>query len=84
MPLFLFKCPKCLSVIEKLVTSGKDHDILCDECGEKCEKEISVCFGRTSLDAKTLYNEKILPDAKRINDQIAGGNDDVFFDICGE
>ena len=84
MPLFMFKCPRCEIVVEKLIKDIKKQEVLCEECGELCERQMSMCYNRVYLDSKALYNDKILPDINRINKDINSGKDDAFFDICGE
>jgi hypothetical protein len=36
------------------------------------------------MDSKILYDEKILPDVKKIGKELSAGKDSTFFDICGE
>lgn len=85
MPLYTYKCTKCEYIIEKFIhLSDENVEILCGECGNKCERQISICKNRTEIDAKTIYNEKIIPETKKIMDGMHDGNDSDFFDIYGD
>ena len=86
MPLFTFKCPKCNAVVEVFMLHYvEDTIMMCKVCGVLCVRQFSVSGGaRVELDAKTLYAEKIKPEADRISKQISEGNDSAFLDICGE
>jgi putative FmdB family regulatory protein len=84
MPMFSFICSGCQKETEKFINNIDEVDIKCEACGETCERQFSQFRSNTVLDAKTLYNEKILPDVKRISDNIDKGKDADFLDICGE
>jgi len=83
MPLFLYKCPKCEEISEQLV-SGSDVEVMCEKCKEKCERQMNMHKNRTQLDAKVLYNDKIMPEVRRISKEIDKEKESTMFDICGE
>ena len=84
MPLFSFKCTECEFIVEKMIGADGYQDVICEECGAVCKRLFSMCGNRTRLNAKDFYNEKILPGVKKFGDDLNSGNDDAFFDICGE
>jgi len=84
MPLFMFECLICKIIVEKLIRSDDNQEVLCETCGEKCDKQFSLFYNRSEQGAQALYRDKILPDVKKISNDINNGKDDVFFDICGE
>lgn len=85
MPLFSYKCSKCEHEVERFQhNSEEDLEITCEECGEKCVKQLPFTHTRVWLEAKDFYKEKIAPDAKKIMDNINRGKDKDFFDIYGD
>jgi putative FmdB family regulatory protein len=85
MPLFTFACPDCGQLLEKFLHKIKDdEEVLCEKCGAKCTRQFSLFGSRVELDAKTLYKEKVAPDAKKIMDGINKGKDKDFFDVYGD
>jgi putative FmdB family regulatory protein len=83
MPLFNFKCGKCDIVFERFMHASKE-DVICEKCGEICEKIFSVCGNRVELNSKDLYEQQIMPDAKRMMDNMRNGKDSDFCDVYGE
>jgi putative FmdB family regulatory protein len=86
MPLFTFKCESCGHLMEKFFHKvDEDTEVLCEECGShECHRKFSDFGAKVCLDAKTLYNEKIAPDAKRIMDNMRKDKKDAFSDIYGD
>lgn len=84
MPLFLFKCVTCEIIIEKLSNNIKNLEVICEKCGKKCERQFSIHRNRTELNAKTFYKEKILPDVKRISNELDSEKESTISDICGD
>ena len=84
MPLFIFKCLDC-GVEEERFLFNSDCEIFCNKCGSKnLERRFSICNSEVYHDAKTIYNEQILPDVKRIQEEIDNGNEETLADIFGE
>lgn len=85
MPLYNYKCPDCEYIIEKFQYKPSDViEIICERCGSQCEKQLPFAYSRVWLDAKSMYDNKIAPDAKRIMDNMANGKDGDFIDIYGD
>lgn len=85
MPLFTFKCPKCDFTIEKFLHRlADDTEILCEKCDGKCERQFSQSKTNTVLDAKDMLSQQIIPDAKRMMDNVKKGKDSDFVDIYGD
>ena len=85
MPLLTFKCLECEHLMEKFVHNTDEYKVECEECGsDDCERQFSICGTRVWLEAKDLYDQKIAPDAKRIQDNMKKGNNKEFFDIYGD
>lgn len=84
MPLFTYKCPECEHSVEKFQHNSEDIEVICQNCGHNCEKQMPFSHNRTWLDAKEYLKEKILPDADRIKSNIAKGKDKDFFDLYGD
>lgn len=45
MPLYEYECSKCCNRFESLVTSGREKDVVCNECGSPEVKKMISCFG---------------------------------------
>lgn len=86
MPLFNYQCTECYNIVEKFQHSVDSKvNIICNECGsDKFERLISSTQNRVCLNARDNLHQKILPDAKRISNNINNGSDNAFLDICGE
>ena len=86
MPLITFKCNECETFVEKFFHNIKDiGEIICEECGSlECERQYLAHKIRVLLDASSMYNEKIKPDAERIMKKMHKGGSKEFFDIYGE
>jgi len=84
MPLFNFKCLKCELVVEKFQRGKTTPELTC-ECGhEEFEKLPASWKNMTQLNSRDLYDQKIAPDARRILNDVKGGNDNTFLDVYGE
>ena len=85
MPLYTFKCTKCDNKMEKFLHKlTEDVEILCEKCSSVCERIFGKCNTETILNAHDTYREQILPDVKRIANNVHGGKDSDFFDIYGD
>jgi putative FmdB family regulatory protein len=85
MPLFTFECAECGHQVEKFLHKiNDDEEVICEKCGAKCTRQFSLSGSRVWQDAKTLYNEKIASDVKKIRDNINKGKDKDFFDVYGD
>ena len=84
MPLFNFECPNCHITVEHFFHSAENVEVVCESCGTKCDRVFSMFGNRSDVDAKTALHEKILPEARKISEQIGQGNDEAFLDLCGE
>ena len=45
MPIYEYACEKCGTRFERLVSPGKDKDVVCAECGSADVRKIVSCFG---------------------------------------
>jgi len=84
MPLFTFECLNCKYSLEKFLYKIDEEEVLCEKCGLKCVRQFSIAECRVWQDAKTLYNETITPEVKKIRDNISRGKDSDFFDIYSD
>lgn len=82
MPLFSVKCKKCGKAYE--IYDQEYHETKCEVCGHDCERIFGKINSRAQMDANDLYENKILPEAEKIMDNVSRGSDEDFFDICGE
>ena len=85
MPLFNFRCENCECTIEKFQKGEDLPELICPECdGVEFKKVFSKWNNRKQREARELYNEKIVPDAKRIMREMKSGNNKHFLDVYGE
>jgi len=85
MPLFTFKCQKCEFMAERFFHKiSEDTEILCEKCNSKCDRQFSQSKTDTVLDAKDMLSQQIIPDAKRMVDNVKKGKDSDFADIYGD
>ena len=88
MPLFNYQCQneECGFVVEKFLHKKDDEiEVICPECEKtEFEKVIGKVHNRTWMNARDTLNNKILPDANRIYENICGGNDNDFLDVSGD
>jgi len=86
MPLFTYQCTECDNLMEKFQHDASEIlKLVCPLCGcEECERAMPDVRCRVWLGAGKLLEEKILPDAKRIEEKISKGSDSDFLDIAGE
>jgi len=45
MPLYEYSCKACGKRFERLVSPGKDKEVVCDACGSADVKKMISCFG---------------------------------------
>ncbi len=57
MPIYEFRCTKCNSQFEKILTGSADRDkVVCDKCGsDKVKKTISATSYRLSGSSSTPF-----------------------------
>lgn len=85
MPLFTYRCTGCNITTEKFLHSiANEEEIVCKECGSKCEKLFAPCKSRTILDAADTLSQQIAPDAKNMVNKLRSGSDKDFFDVYGD
>lgn len=82
MPLFNYECPSCDSAVEKFQHNSDKIDVICEECGELCERVFGAAKNRVWKEAKELYRDEIKPDADRIMKNMKK-SDKGFLDIYG-
>lgn len=85
MPLFVFKCNDCEFVMEKFINGNpEEREIICKNCESKnCVRQFSFFGNRVWLEAKDYYKEKIMPEVKKISENM-DKKDSVLLDVCGE
>lgn len=85
MPLFSYQCKQCQQVVEKFQHSAKSEPKLTCSCGHtEFVRLMPGTQNRVVLNARDNLNQKILPDAQRIQNDISKGKDSAFLDIYGE
>ena len=86
MPIFNYGCEKCKHVMEVFQHNSDELDDLeCAECGsDECSKLLSDWNNRTWLEAKDMLREKILPEARKVREELSRGKDSTFLDIYGD
>lgn len=86
MPLFNYQCQNCGWVVEKFLHNRDDPaELVCTECeGVEFERIMGLVHNRTWLNARDALNNKVLPDADRIQKKISSGSDSDFLDITGD
>lgn len=85
MPLFTFKCPKCEYIVEKFLHKLPENiEVICENCKTTCDRQFSKSKTLTVLDARETLKQQILPDAKRMVDNISKGKDKDIVDVYGD
>ena len=86
MPLFSYECKQCHQVVEKFQHSAKaEPKLICAGCkATEFERLMPGTQNRVELNARDNLNQKILPDAQRIQNDMSKGKDSAFLDIYGE
>lgn len=85
MPLYEYKCLKCLKEITELQKHTDEPLKICVLCGGDLKKILSLCNPDVDYKNNKEYYEKVIkPDAKRIANKIKGGDENAAADIFGE
>jgi len=86
MPLFSYRCNECEQVVEKFQHNADVvPEMKCGYCEcENFERLVAFPHNRNILNARDNLDERILPDAQRLQKEMQSGKDSTFLDLYGE
>ena len=84
MPIYEYECLECQHKFEIIQPISASYPT-CPECAAEVKRLISKpSTGQVHMDAREMYHEKTLPEAKEIARKIRAGDEKLAADVFGE